>query len=57
LLPLIATVPCDSPFLPTDLVARLKQALLERQADLAAARTLTQAHRYFACAGGPCCRS
>jgi len=43
-LPLIATVPCDSPFLPTDLVARLKQALLERQADLAAARALTQAH-------------
>ena len=30
LLPLIATVPCDSPFLPTDLVARLKQALLAR---------------------------
>ena len=47
LLPLIATVPCDSPFLPTDLVARLKQALLERQADLAAARTLTQAHPVF----------
>ncbi len=46
-LPLIATVPCDSPFLPTDLVARLKQALLERQADLAAARALTQAHPVF----------
>jgi molybdopterin-guanine dinucleotide biosynthesis protein A len=46
-LPLVATVPCDSPFLPLDLVARLKQALLERRADLAAARTLTQAHPVF----------
>jgi molybdopterin-guanine dinucleotide biosynthesis protein A len=46
-LPLVATVPCDSPFLPLDLVARLKQALLERRADLAAARALTQAHPVF----------
>jgi molybdopterin-guanine dinucleotide biosynthesis protein A len=46
-LPLVATVPCDSPFMPADLVARLKNALLERQADVAAARTLTQAHPVF----------
>lgn len=46
-LPLVATVPCDSPFMPPDLVARLKTALLRQQADLAAARTLTQAHPVF----------
>ena len=46
-LPLVATVPCDSPFLPVDLVARLKDALLERGVDLAAARTLTQLHPVF----------
>jgi len=46
-LPLVATVPCDSPFLPVDLVARLKDAMLERGADLAAARTLTQPHPVF----------
>lgn len=46
-LPLVATVPCDSPFLPADLVARLKVALLERGADVAAARTLTQPHPVF----------
>jgi molybdopterin-guanine dinucleotide biosynthesis protein A len=46
-LPLVATVPCDSPFLPTDLIARLKNALLQGGADLAAARTLSQAHPVF----------
>jgi len=46
-LPLVATVPCDSPFLPADLVARLKSVLLERDADLATARTLTQPHPVF----------
>jgi molybdopterin-guanine dinucleotide biosynthesis protein A len=45
--PLVATAPCDSPFLPADLVARLKQALLEHRADLATARTGTQAHPVF----------
>ena len=35
--PLVVTVPCDSPFLPLDLVARLRAGLLERQADLAVA--------------------
>jgi molybdenum cofactor guanylyltransferase len=46
-LPLVATVPCDSPFLPVDLIARLRDAMLERDADLAAARTLTQPHPVF----------
>jgi molybdopterin-guanine dinucleotide biosynthesis protein A len=46
-LPLVATAPCDSPFLPTDLVERLKRALLERNADLATARTQQQAHPVF----------
>jgi len=46
-LPLVATVPCDSPFLPTDLVARLKRSLLEQRADLATARTLAQTHPVF----------
>jgi molybdopterin-guanine dinucleotide biosynthesis protein A len=46
--PLIATVPCDSPFLPDDLVARLSSALAERGADLAVARTFDQPHPVFA---------
>jgi molybdopterin-guanine dinucleotide biosynthesis protein A len=46
--PLIATVPCDSPFLPPDLVARLADALAERGADLAVARTFEQPHPVFA---------
>ena len=46
-LPLVATVPCDSPFMPADLVARLKTELLRQQADVAAARTLTQPHPVF----------
>jgi molybdopterin-guanine dinucleotide biosynthesis protein A len=46
-LPFVATVPCDSPFLPADLVARLARALLEGEADLATARALGQAHPVF----------
>jgi molybdopterin-guanine dinucleotide biosynthesis protein A len=46
-LPLVATVPCDSPFVPADLVARLKNALLQQRADVATARTLTQPHPVF----------
>jgi molybdenum cofactor guanylyltransferase len=46
-LPLVATVPCDSPFVPTDLVARLMGALLQQQADVATARTLNQTHPVF----------
>jgi molybdopterin-guanine dinucleotide biosynthesis protein A len=43
--PLTATVPCDSPFLPADLVSRLKQALGSK--DLAVARTGDQPHPVF----------
>ena len=44
---LIVTCPCDSPFLPLDLVARLKSALDDHAADLAVAKTGTQAHPVF----------
>ena len=44
---LIATVPCDSPFLPLDLIARLTVALHDQQADLAVARTGDQPHPVF----------
>jgi molybdopterin-guanine dinucleotide biosynthesis protein A len=42
---LVVTVPCDSPFLPDDLVSRLRRFLLEN--DLAVARTGNQAHPVF----------
>ncbi len=45
--PLVATAPCDSPFLPADLIARLRTALVTAQADLAVARTFDQAHPVF----------
>jgi molybdopterin-guanine dinucleotide biosynthesis protein A len=45
--PLVATVPCDSPLLPGDLVARLAVALEARAAQLAVARTFEQAHPVF----------
>lgn len=45
--PLVATAPCDSPFLPTDLVSRLYQALTAQQAEIAVARTFSQAHPVF----------
>ena len=44
---LVATVPCDSPFLPADLVARLRAALEEARAELAVAKTGAQAHPVF----------
>ena len=44
--PLAVTVPCDSPFLPTDLVARLRAQLGDN--DLAVAKTGDQAHPVFA---------
>lgn len=44
---LVATVPCDSPFLPLDLIARLYAALNEQQAELAVARTGDQPHPVF----------
>ncbi len=45
--PLVATAPCDSPFLPDDLVSRLKSALDSDGADLAVARTFDQPHPVF----------
>jgi molybdenum cofactor guanylyltransferase len=45
--PLIATVPCDSPFLPADLVARLRTALEKNDAQLAVAKTGDQPHPVF----------
>ncbi len=45
--PLVVTVPCDSPFLPLDLVARLLAALQNNQADLAVAKTFKQVHPVF----------
>lgn len=45
--PLVASVPCDSPFLPADLVARLHAALIADNAELAVARTGDLAHRAF----------
>ena len=44
----VVTVPCDSPFLPDDLVARLAAARAEADADLAVARTFDQPHPVFA---------
>ncbi|MBX3716052.1 MAG: molybdenum cofactor guanylyltransferase [Burkholderiales bacterium] len=44
---LVATVPCDSPFLPADLVARLRAALEGAGAQLAVARTGDQPHPVF----------
>jgi molybdenum cofactor guanylyltransferase len=45
--PLVVTAPCDSPFLPDDLVARLLAGLYTANADLAVARTFDQAHPVF----------
>ena len=45
--PLVATAPCDSPFLPPDLVARLRGGLEAAGADLAVACTLGQQHPVF----------
>jgi molybdenum cofactor guanylyltransferase len=46
--PFLVTVPCDSPFLPPDLVARLHAALVTAHADLAVAKTADQPHPVFA---------
>ncbi len=45
--PLVATAPCDSPFLPTDLISRLFSALTATGADIAVARTFDQPHPVF----------
>ena len=48
--PFVVTVPCDSPFLPIDLVARLGEALDSKRAQLAVAKTFDQPHPVFALA-------
>jgi len=45
---LVVSVPCDSPFLPLDLVARLATAIARDDAQLAVAQTLGQPHPVFA---------
>jgi molybdopterin-guanine dinucleotide biosynthesis protein A len=44
---LVVTCPCDSPFLPADLVQRLREALDREAADLAVAKTGDQPHPVF----------
>ena len=46
--PFVVTVPCDSPFLPEDLVARLGEGIVRDDAQLAVAKTLDQPHPVFA---------
>ena len=46
----VVTSPCDSPFLPGDLVARLASAFDAPRVDLAVARTFDQPHPVFALA-------
>lgn len=45
--PFVATAPCDSPFLPHDLIARLLTAMINDSADLAVAKTFDQPHPVF----------
>jgi molybdopterin-guanine dinucleotide biosynthesis protein A len=45
--PLVLTVPCDSPYLPLDLVSRLHAALLCEGANLAIARAAGRVHPVF----------
>jgi molybdopterin-guanine dinucleotide biosynthesis protein A len=45
--PFLVSVPCDSPFLPADLVRRLHAALVAEHADLAVAKTGDQPHPVF----------
>jgi len=45
--PFIASVPCDSPFLPADLVERLYKRLDDAGAELAVAKTGEQPHPVF----------
>ncbi|HVF63334.1 MAG TPA: molybdenum cofactor guanylyltransferase MobA [Casimicrobiaceae bacterium] len=44
----VVTVPCDSPFVAHDLVARLARGLLDSAAQLAVAKTHDQPHPVFA---------
>ena len=52
---LVATVPCDSPFLPMDLMQRLTRALGRN--DLAVAKTGDQAHPVFSLTRRHCLES
>ena len=45
--PYVVTTPCDSPFLPRDLVSRLAGAFDAAPIDLAVARTFAQPHPVF----------
>jgi molybdopterin-guanine dinucleotide biosynthesis protein A len=45
--PYVLMVPCDSPRLPMNLTQRLMRGLIERDADVAVARTGMQAHPVF----------
>lgn len=45
--PLVVTAPCDSPFLPGDLVSRLHAGMVAAGADLAVAKTFDQPHPVF----------
>jgi len=45
--PFLASVPCDSPFLPADLIERLYQRIDESGAELAVAKTGEQPHPVF----------
>jgi molybdopterin-guanine dinucleotide biosynthesis protein A len=53
--PLVATVPCDSPFLPEDLISRLESQLGKN--DLAVAKTGEQPHPVFALVRRHCLES
>jgi len=44
---IVATAPCDSPYLPLDLIERLHGAMQRGEADLAVAKTGAQAHPVF----------
>jgi molybdopterin-guanine dinucleotide biosynthesis protein A len=46
----VVTSPCDSPFLPLDLVSRLAKGLEDAKAQLAVAHTFAQPHPVFALA-------
>ena len=45
--PYLVTAPCDSPFLPADLVSRLAASLTAHKASIAVARTGEQLHPVF----------
>ncbi|MEP7328798.1 MAG: molybdenum cofactor guanylyltransferase MobA [Betaproteobacteria bacterium] len=46
--PCVITVPCDSPFLPLDLVTRLADGMARHDAQIAVAKTFAQPHPVFA---------